>query len=123
MVPDETHFLNALQESDESGNRLRVKFDLSDLAQLAAAIGRQASAGIPIAFDATIARADEFAVAVTVDIEANMIAFGSRWTAFPLEPFARYCLLNGLDELEFLLGRETDIAAFEEAQGPTPWTV
>jgi 3-isopropylmalate/(R)-2-methylmalate dehydratase small subunit len=55
---------------------------------------------------------------VTIDIDARAIAFGSRRTAFPLEPFARYCLLNGLDELAFLLEREQDIAAFEEASGP-----
>jgi 3-isopropylmalate/(R)-2-methylmalate dehydratase small subunit len=80
---------------------------------------------VPVVVDeATHARLVESpGTAVTVDIEAKTIAFGSRRTAFPLEPFARYCLLNGLDELEFLLGRETDIAAFEEAQGPTPWTV
>ncbi|MCG6924064.1 MAG: 3-isopropylmalate dehydratase small subunit [Acidobacteria bacterium] len=58
---------------------------------------------------------------VTIDIDARAIAFGSRRTAFPLEPFARYCLLNGLDELAFLLEREQDIAAFEEASGPATW--
>jgi hypothetical protein len=40
---------------------------------------------------------------------------------FPLEPFARYCLLNGLDELAFLLSREREIAAFEAKAGPAPW--
>jgi 3-isopropylmalate/(R)-2-methylmalate dehydratase small subunit len=60
---------------------------------------------------------------VTIDIDAKAIAFGSHRTAFPLEPFARYCLLNGLDELAFLHEREQDIAAFEKTQGPTPWTV
>ena len=33
--------------------------------------------------------------------------------AFPLETFARYCLLNGIDELGFLLERAAQIAAFE----------
>jgi 3-isopropylmalate/(R)-2-methylmalate dehydratase small subunit len=32
---------------------------------------------------------------------------------FPLETFARYCLVNGIDELGFLLERETQIEAFE----------
>jgi 3-isopropylmalate/(R)-2-methylmalate dehydratase small subunit len=32
---------------------------------------------------------------------------------FPIDPFARYCLLNGVDELGFLLSQETAIAAFE----------
>jgi len=60
---------------------------------------------------------------VTVDIDAKSLSFGSRRAEFPLEPFARYCLLNGLDELAFLLEREKDIAAFEVASGPTPWSV
>jgi len=60
---------------------------------------------------------------VTIDIDAKTIAFGSRRTSFPLEPFARYCLLNGLDELAYLLEREQDIAVFEKASGPAPWNV
>jgi 3-isopropylmalate/(R)-2-methylmalate dehydratase small subunit len=32
---------------------------------------------------------------------------------FPIDPFARYCLMNGVDELEFLLSQESAIAAFE----------
>ena len=32
---------------------------------------------------------------------------------FPIEPFARYCLMNGVDELEFLLSQESAIASFE----------
>ena len=58
---------------------------------------------------------------VTIDLDAKTIAFGSRRTSFPLEPFARFCLLNGLDELAFLLGRQEEIAAFEEGAGPAPW--
>jgi len=34
--------------------------------------------------------------------------------SFPIDPFARYCLLNGVDELEFLLQQEKEIAAFEK---------
>jgi 3-isopropylmalate/(R)-2-methylmalate dehydratase small subunit len=34
--------------------------------------------------------------------------------SFPIDPFARYCLLNGVDELEFLLSQDKDITAFEE---------
>jgi 3-isopropylmalate/(R)-2-methylmalate dehydratase small subunit len=33
--------------------------------------------------------------------------------AFPLETFARYCLVNGIDELGFLLERQAQIEAFE----------
>ncbi len=32
---------------------------------------------------------------------------------FPIDPFARYCLLNGVDELGFLLQQQERIAAYE----------
>ena len=34
---------------------------------------------------------------------------------FPLEGFAKYCLLNGVDELGFLLSKNDAIAAYERA--------
>ena len=34
---------------------------------------------------------------------------------FPLEGFAKYCLLNGVDELGFLLSKGDSIAAYESA--------
>ncbi len=36
---------------------------------------------------------------------------------FPIEAFARYCLINGIDELGFLLGKEREIAAYERRRG------
>jgi 3-isopropylmalate/(R)-2-methylmalate dehydratase small subunit len=60
---------------------------------------------------------------VAIDIDSRTMTFGSRRTSFPLEPFARYRLLNGLDELAFLLEREKEIAGFEEKAGSVPWRV
>ncbi|ACG73127.1 3-isopropylmalate dehydratase, small subunit [Anaeromyxobacter sp. K] len=51
---------------------------------------------------------------VRVDVEAQTVTLPDGSTArFPLDGFARYCLLNGVDELGFLLAQEADIAAFE----------
>jgi len=58
---------------------------------------------------------------VVIDVAAGTLQLGERRASFPLEPFARYCLLNGQDELSFLLSREPAIAAFEAAAGPVPW--
>jgi 3-isopropylmalate/(R)-2-methylmalate dehydratase small subunit len=58
---------------------------------------------------------------VAIDVETGTLSFGEHRASFPLEPFARYCLRNGLDELAFLLSREREIAAFEAAAGPAPW--
>ena len=58
---------------------------------------------------------------VAIDVAAGLVSFAGQSAAFPLEPFARYCLVNGLDELAFLLSRENEIVAFEAAAGPVPW--
>jgi 3-isopropylmalate/(R)-2-methylmalate dehydratase small subunit len=51
---------------------------------------------------------------VTIDLEAQTLAVpGAPAVRFPIDPFARYCLLNGVDELAFLLSREPAIAAWE----------
>jgi 3-isopropylmalate/(R)-2-methylmalate dehydratase small subunit len=60
-------------------------------------------------------------VEVLIDVESGVLSFGTRRAAFPLEPFARYCLRSGLDELAFLLSREGEIAAYETQAGPAPW--
>jgi 3-isopropylmalate/(R)-2-methylmalate dehydratase small subunit len=52
--------------------------------------------------------------AVTVSLEEQILTLADGTTAkFPIDPFARYCLLNGMDELDFLLSQEPAIAAFE----------
>jgi len=52
--------------------------------------------------------------AVTVDLESQTItAPDGTSETFPVDSFARYCLLNGIDELGFLMKQEEAIAAFE----------
>ena len=34
---------------------------------------------------------------------------------FPIAPFAKHCLLHGIDELDFLLGAAADVDAYESA--------
>ena len=51
---------------------------------------------------------------VTIDLASCTLTLpGGETVRFPLEPFARYCLMNGVDELGFLLEREAQIAAYE----------
>jgi 3-isopropylmalate/(R)-2-methylmalate dehydratase small subunit len=57
--------------------------------------------------------------AVTVDLEAQQLTLADGTGAsFVIDPFARYCLLNGIDELQFLLGQEEAVAAYERRTGP-----
>lgn len=54
---------------------------------------------------------------VTVDVEKCRIEFGEgQSAAFPLEAFARYCLLNGVDELGYLLKQSEQIASYERTR-------
>jgi 3-isopropylmalate/(R)-2-methylmalate dehydratase small subunit len=51
---------------------------------------------------------------VTIDLPAAALRLpGGREVSFPIEPFARYCLMNGVDELGYLLGKADTIAAYE----------
>jgi 3-isopropylmalate/(R)-2-methylmalate dehydratase small subunit len=53
-------------------------------------------------------------IEVTISLEDQTLRLGDGTTArFTVEPFARYCLLNGVDELAFLQSADADIARFE----------
>jgi 3-isopropylmalate/(R)-2-methylmalate dehydratase small subunit len=53
-------------------------------------------------------------VELTLDVAATTLTLpDGRAVRFPLEPFARHCLLQGVDELGFLLDRRAAIEAFE----------
>lgn len=55
-------------------------------------------------------------VEVSIDVaSATLTLPDGRAVPFPLEAFARYCLLNGVDELGYLLSQNTAIAAYEQA--------
>ena len=51
---------------------------------------------------------------VTIDLETTTLTLPTgEPVRFAVEAFARYCLLNGIDELGFLLGRSAEIEAYE----------
>jgi len=49
----------------------------------------------------------------TVDLESQTLSFENGSVQFPIDPFNKTCLLNGVDELGYIMGFEKDIAAFE----------
>ena len=52
---------------------------------------------------------------VAIDVESTTLALpDGTQVRFPLEGFARYCLLNGVDELGYLLSQNAAIAAYEQ---------
>jgi len=59
-------------------------------------------------------RAQDPAIVVTVDLEAQSVQLpGGIGGSFPMDPFAKRCLLQGLDELGYLLSHREQIEAYE----------
>jgi len=53
---------------------------------------------------------------VTVDLASQTITLpGGQKVSFPIDPFAKHCLLNGVDQLGFLLAEDPSIAGYEDA--------
>ena len=53
---------------------------------------------------------------VTVDLESQQIVFPSGMKAtFPIDPFSKFCLLNGVDELEYLQRFSNEVEQYEKA--------
>jgi 3-isopropylmalate/(R)-2-methylmalate dehydratase small subunit len=51
---------------------------------------------------------------VHIDVATNTLTLpGGRKQQFPIEPFARYCLLHGVDQLGYLLAQDAAIRAYE----------
>src|SRR5690606_30268257 len=54
-------------------------------------------------------------VEVTVDLESRSLRLpDGRNVSFPIEPFARYCLMQGVDQLGYLLSQDAAITAYEQ---------
>lgn len=52
--------------------------------------------------------------AVSVDVEAQTLTLpDGRAINFPLDEFSKYCLLNGVDQLGYLLALDEEVQAFE----------
>jgi 3-isopropylmalate/(R)-2-methylmalate dehydratase small subunit len=49
----------------------------------------------------------------TVDLESQTLTFPNGSVQFPIDPFNKACLLNGVDELGYIMSFEKEIAAFE----------
>ena len=71
---------------------------------------------LPVVVDENIHRwlLDNPGVELALDVESRSLSLpDGRLAEFPLESFSRYCLLNGVDQLGFLLNHAEDILRFE----------
>jgi 3-isopropylmalate/(R)-2-methylmalate dehydratase small subunit len=49
----------------------------------------------------------------TLDLASQTLSFPNGSVKFPIDPFNKTCLLNGVDELGYIMGFEKEIAEFE----------
>lgn len=52
-------------------------------------------------------------VELTIDLATQTLSFPGGSIVFPIDPFYKTCLLNGVDELGYILNFEQEITAFE----------
>ncbi len=58
--------------------------------------------------------AEDPATEVTVDLPNQRVVLpGGRAVSFPIDGFARHCLVNGIDQLGFLMQQDDAVAAYE----------
>jgi 3-isopropylmalate/(R)-2-methylmalate dehydratase small subunit len=53
---------------------------------------------------------------LTVDLASQTLILPNGSVKFPIDPFNKTCLLNGVDELGYILGFEKDISAYETSR-------
>jgi 3-isopropylmalate/(R)-2-methylmalate dehydratase small subunit len=51
---------------------------------------------------------------ITVDVEKQNIAFGGKSEQFELDSYKKICLINGYDDIDFLISKKTEIENFEK---------
>ena len=53
-------------------------------------------------------------VRITIDLEKQKVVLGEHICLFEINPFRKQCLLNGWDDVDYLLGMRDEIRQFEE---------
>ena len=92
-----TSFADIFKENSLKNGVLTIDLDAGPHAQLVAAWQKNPQAEM------------------TVDLEKQTIAFEGQSVPFTTNSFSRTCLLEGLDELGYILRHEKQIAAYEAA--------
>lgn len=53
---------------------------------------------------------------VCVDLQSSTLEMNGKRVPFPIDRFSRYCLLNGTDQLGYLLEQDAAISRYEQAR-------
>jgi 3-isopropylmalate/(R)-2-methylmalate dehydratase small subunit len=72
---------------------------------------------LPVIVDASTHRwlLDNPGAQVRIDLETTTLEANGERVSFPIDRFSRYCLMNGIDQLGFLLEQRDAIARYEQA--------
>ena len=52
---------------------------------------------------------------IQVDVEKQTICIKDKTQSFDLDPYKKICLLNGYDDIDYLLSQKDKITAFEQS--------
>jgi 3-isopropylmalate/(R)-2-methylmalate dehydratase small subunit len=105
------HAAWALQQN---GFRVVVSTEIADIFRSNALKNGVLPVVVPAAVHARLVAARAGTVDVDVEEQTLRLEDGTEAT-FTIDPFAKYCLINGVDELGFLLQQVDSVASFERA--------
>ncbi len=69
----------------------------------------------PQTVDTILAKAQRGSFSLSVDLEKQTVSGEGIDERFSYDPFRRHCLLNGLDDLDYLLSHQAEISAYRQA--------
>ncbi|CAN5399131.1 hypothetical protein BH09PSE1_BH09PSE1_10450 [soil metagenome] len=53
---------------------------------------------------------------IEIDLVRQTVFYGAEVLSFQVDPFARACLLEGADALDWMIGQRTSVEAFEQGR-------
>lgn len=54
---------------------------------------------------------------IIVNLELQTISAGDKFESFDIDPYKKTCMINGYDDIDYLLSKKTEIEAFENVLG------
>ena len=97
----------------QNGFRVVVSTEIADIFRSNALKNGVLPVVVPAAVHERLVAARVGTVAVDVENQTLRLEDGTEAT-FTIDPFAKYCLVNGVDELSFLLQQVDSVASFEQ---------
>ena len=96
----------------QNGFRAVISTEIADIFRANALKNGLLPLLVPPAVHARLVAAGSGSLRIDVAEQTLTLTDGTE-TGFPIDPFAKYCLINGVDELGFLLQQDDAIASYE----------